>query len=391
MKRFSAQIVITNSGPPLKKPVITAGDDGTIIKVEDTHGDLQEIHSVEFHNGAIIPGFVNCHCHLELSHMKGKTAQGKGLADFIEEVRNSRLSDKDKIITAARSADERMYEAGINLCADICNTSLTFNIKKESKINYISLLEVFGINPGRATQRMAELMKISEEALSMDLPFFPVPHSVYSVSLPLFRLLRAKSNDNRVTSIHFMENPTEADLVEKHSGPLMTSYIRSGLISTGIETVVSHTDAILNEVTGSGNLILVHNTFADRETIRKLKKRERLFWCLCPGSNLYIENNLPPVELLMNEGCEITIGTDSLASNQKLDILGELKTLQLNFPSLSLEELVTWGTLNGAKALGMEKNFGKIEEGRKPGLLLLKNADLTNMKLSQDSFVTRLV
>ena len=71
MKRFSAQYIITNSGPPLKRAVITTEDDGTIINIEDTAGDLKEKHSVEFYNGIIIPGFVNCHCHLELSHMKG--------------------------------------------------------------------------------------------------------------------------------------------------------------------------------------------------------------------------------------------------------------------------------------------------------------------------------
>ena len=70
MKRFSAQYIITNSGPPLKRAIITTEDDGTVINIEDTHGELQEKHSVEFYNGIIIPGFVNCHCHLELSHMK---------------------------------------------------------------------------------------------------------------------------------------------------------------------------------------------------------------------------------------------------------------------------------------------------------------------------------
>ena len=158
-----------------------------------------------------------------------------------------------------------------------------------------------------------------------------------------------------VTSIHFMETPDEAELIENHSGPLMTSYLQSGLISSGIETVKSHSDAVLNEITRSGNLILVHNTFADRKTIREVKKRGNLFWCLCPKSNAYIENKIPPVNLLMEEECTITIGTDSLASNNNLDILEELKVLQMHFPSLSISELVSWATLNGAKALGKRR------------------------------------
>ena len=391
MKRFSAQYIITNSGPPLKRAVITTEDDGTILSIEDTGGNLEEKHSVEFHNGIIIPGFVNCHCHLELSHMKGSVAQGSGLGGFIEQVRNTRDNNSESIITSAYSADNDMYKEGVALCADVCNTSLSFNIKKESRIRYINLLEVFGIDPEKASRRMDEIIKVAEIAEDMNLPFSMVPHSAYSMSLPLLRLLREKSNNNKVTSIHFMETAGEKAFLENHSGPLMTSYKQSGLISSRLETVKSHVDAVLNEITPAGNLILVHNTFVDMDTIRMIKERKNLFWCLCPNSNIYIENEIPPLNLLIEEGCEIVIGTDSLASNNKLNILEELKTLQLNFPSVSIEELVRWATVNGAKALGEEGEFGKIETGKKPGLLLLQNADLINMKLLPGSFVTRLI
>jgi cytosine/adenosine deaminase-related metal-dependent hydrolase len=158
-----------------------------------------------------------------------------------------------------------------------------------------------------------------------------------------------------------------------------------------LETVKSHADAVLNEITLSGNLILTHNTFADRNTIRMIKERGNLFWCLCPNSNIYIENVIPPLNLLIEEGCDIVIGTDSLASNNKLNILEELKTLQFNFPDVSIEDLVYWATLSGAIALGEEDRFGKIETGKKPGLLFLQNVDLNNMKLLPESFVTRLI
>jgi aminodeoxyfutalosine deaminase len=391
MKRFSAQYIITNSGSPLKRAIITTDDDGAIASIEDTLGDLQEKHSVEFHNGIIIPGFVNSHCHLELSHMKDTISSESGLVNFIDQVRNTRASDDENILRSAESADHDMFRAGVNLCADICNTSFTFKLKKESRISYVNLLEVFGIDPVKADRRIAEVVNLSKIAGEMDLPFSIVPHSVYSLSLPLFRLLRDLNNENRITSIHFMETPGESDLVENHSGPLMNSYLQSGLISSGIETVKSHSDAVLNEITRSGNLILVHNTFADRETIRTVKKRGKIYWCLCPKSNLFIEKKIPPLDLLIQEGCDIIIGTDSLASNNNLDILAELKTLQVHFPSLSIEELVSWATINGAKALGMEEQFGKIEPGKKPGLLLLQNIDLQNMKLLPESFVTRLV
>ena len=391
MRHFSAQYILTNSGPPLKRGVVTAEDDGTIISIEDTSGELQEKHSLEFHNGIIIPGFVNCHCHLELSHMKGSLRKGTGLGGFIEQVRNTRSDNSERIISAAKAADSEMYSAGVNLCADVCNTSVTFNIKSESRIKYHNLLEVFGIDPARAEHRMAEIIKVSEIAGGMNLPFSIVPHSVYSLSLTLFRLLREKTIDNSITSIHFMETAAEVTYLENQDGPIMTSYRQSGLIPSRLDSVKTHVDTVLNEITPNGNLILVHNTFAGRETIRDLKKRENIFWCLCPNSNIYIEKAVPLVTLFKEEGCEIITGTDSLASNNKLSIIEELKTLQSYFPSVSLYEMIRWATLNGARALGEDDHFGRIVPGKRPGLLLIQNIDLINMKLLPGSFVTRLI
>jgi len=391
MKRFSSQLIITNTGPPLSRAVITTEDDGSIINIEDTGGILEEKHSIEFHNGIIIPGFVNCHCHLELSHMRSSIPQGKGLGEFISQIRNNRENNNDLITAATFAADNLMYQEGIVLCADICNTSLSFNVKKESKISYVNLLEVFGIDPGKAEKRISDIMDIAERSDEMDLPFAIVPHSVYSVSLPLFRLIQQKSINNKITSMHFMETKGEKDFVEKHSGSLMMTYEQSGLLPLHLETVKSHAEAVMSEITPAGNLMLVHNTFADRDTINKIRQRKSLFWCLCPNSNLYIENELPPLKMLVDEGCEIVIGTDSLASNNSLSILAELKTLQNNFPSVTLEELVRFGTYNGALALGEEDRYGRIETGKKPGLLLLQNVDLVNMKLLPESYVSRLV
>ena len=391
MKRFSAQYILTNSGPPLKRSVITVNNDGSIVSVENTNGALRESQSVEFYNGIIIPGFVNCHCHLELSHLKGKIPENRGLADFITNVRNLRDKNEENIVSASISADNEMYSEGVNLCADICNTSVTFEIKKTSRIRYVNLLEVFGIDPEKADHRMEEILRLSEESEKMDLSGFIVPHSIYSVSLPLFRLLKSKTKKNKVTSIHFLESEDEISFLSDIKGPLRNSYKKNGLLPDNLKTPENHLSAILKEVTSNGNLILVHNTFADQQTVRAINKRRRTFWCLCPDSNKYVENKIPPADMLHAEGCDIVIGTDSPASTKKLSILAELKTLQKYFPSISLEELVRWATINGARALCENQNFGRIVPGIKPGLLVLQDVDLDNFKLLPDTTVTRLL
>jgi aminodeoxyfutalosine deaminase len=389
MKRFSAQYIITNSGPPLKRAIITTEDDGTVISVDDTGGNLTESHSVEFYNGIITPGFVNCHCHLELSHLRGRIAEGGGLGSFIKQILSIREINTDTIIRSASDADSDMYKSGVSLCADICNTPNTFSLKRNSKIKYINLLEVFGIDPYIAEKRLSEILSLAAKAEDMELCYSIVPHSAYSLSRKLFGMLRELNKNNIVTSIHFMESDAEKIFLRSHSSMLLSSYERASL-SRYQEEAETHIDTILNQVTPSGHLILVHNTFADRDTIKAVSERDNISWCLCPDSNHYIERAVPPVSLLLEEGCEIVIGTDSLASNTKLDILREMITLQMNFPSLGIEDLIAWATINGARALGEEKEFGKIGPGMKPGLLLLENVDLENMKLLPTTVVTRL-
>ena len=391
MKRLAAQYIFTNTGSPLIRAVLTTEDDGTIISIEDNAGDLNEKHSTEFYNGIIIPGFINCHCHLELSHMKGFASEGLGLGGFIEQIRSTRDDKKENISSSAYTADKNMFKEGIVLCGDVCNTSDSFKIKKKSRLSYINFLEVFGLDPDKAQKRIDEIMKVAETATEMDLLFYFVPHSAYSMSLTLFSLLRKKSLNNKVTTIHFMETAEEETFLKNHSGTLLSSYKRTGLMPSRLEIAKSHADVVINEITRSGNLILVHNVFADRNTIRLIMERGNLYWCLCPNSNLYLENKIPPLNLLIEEGCTIVIGTDSLASNTNLSILEELKTLQFNYPDISIGDLILWATLNGAKALGEEERFGKIEPGKKPGLLILQNVDLQNMKLLPESFVTRLI
>jgi cytosine/adenosine deaminase-related metal-dependent hydrolase len=371
MRKFSAQYIFTNTGKPLKRGIITVDDNGLIVDVEDTNGLLTEKSSVEFYNGVIVPGFVNCHCHLELSHLKGKIDEGKGLGNFIEQVITQRDFNLDNTKNNVE-ADAAMFKEGISLCADICNNDSTFQLKKNSRIKYINMLEAFGLDTVEAQNRIDKIIKLAKASANLNIPYNFVPHAVYSTSLVLFRLLKQLSRENQVTSIHFMETKDE---------------------KTGTtELVKNNIDAVLNEITKSGNLILVHNTFITNEILRVVSKRPNLFFCLCPASNIYIEKKLPPVFLLKEVFFQnIVIGTDSLASNKTLSILEELKILQHNFPEITFDELIKWATINGAIALGETEFFGTIETGKPSGLVLISEIDLENMKLKPDSFASRLV
>ncbi|MCU0455637.1 MAG: amidohydrolase family protein [Bacteroidales bacterium] len=390
MRRISAQYVITNDRPVLRRAVVSAEDDGTITGIMENDGLLTEKQSVEFYNGIIIPGFVNCHCHLELSHLKGEIPEGAGLPEFIMNIRNRRdRNEGDPAVM--KKAVMQMADEGIVLCGDICNNASAFSTKENSNIAWHSFIEVFGIDPARAEKRIAEAGQTAEEAGKYGFSYSVTPHSLYSVSLPLLRLLKEYTSENRVTSVHFMESESEKQFLRDNTGSLKESYERSGLLTDDIMTPAGHAEGILDEITLSGNLILVHNTFTDAATVKKVLQRKNTWWCLCPGSNLYVEGRMPPVDMLISEGCELVLGTDSLASNKNLSILSEMKLISEYFPAVRLEEMIRWATLNGARALDKENIFGKIASGMKPGLLLLENADLLNMKLLPETTVKRLL
>jgi cytosine/adenosine deaminase-related metal-dependent hydrolase len=133
-------------------------------------------------------------------------------------------------------------------------------------------------------------------------------------------------------------------------------------------------------------LLLVHNTFIPDEDIHFAIDYARqnlsgLHFCLCVNANLYIENSLPPVKKLMDAGAHIVLGTDSYSSNHQLSIAAEIKSIRQHFPTVPLETILQWATLNGASALGRSDELGSFEKGKLPGVVLL-DEDLKPRRLA---------
>jgi cytosine/adenosine deaminase-related metal-dependent hydrolase len=152
--------------------------------------------------------------------------------------------------------------------------------------------------------------------------------------------------------------------------------------------------SVLKHLPVENPLLLVHNTLLEKSVIDELKKQRsatNTFFVLCPNSNLFIENKMPPVSLLKKEGLIICLGTDSLASNHELSLLSEMKTIQNSFPEITLEELIMWGCSNGAKAIQAEKKLGSFEAGKQPGINLISGIDFKQMKFTPASRVERLI
>lgn len=396
MRKISATYIFPGNRPPLKNGILICDDDGTILDLIDTGGQLREQAGMEFYSGILVPGFVNAHCHLELSHLKGKIPEKTGLGGFLGFINKLRNQEEDPEM-AMEKADFQMWSSGIVAVGDVSNSYSSMEIKKNSRIKYHTFVEAFGFHPSRAEKAFAFAEFVESMFREFGLPASVTPHSPYSVSELLFQKIRQKALvEDNILSVHNQESQDETEFFLKGTGPLFhhLSEILGLDISHWKPTGKSSMEFTLSFIPRKNPLLLVHNTFTSFEDIQLLKRQrnmENTFLVLCPNANLYIENKLPPIHLFKKENMNICLGTDSLASNHQLSVLQEMITLQKFFPEITLQELVEWGCWNGSLALGLNDFFGSLDPGKKPGVNLISGADLRQLKLTEKSKVKRLI
>ncbi len=342
--------------------------------------------------GILTPGFINCHCHLELSHMKGLIPEKTGLVDFVFSVVTQRHFAEEEILEAIANAESEMIQNGIAAAGDISNTSFTNAQKLQQNLHYYNFVETSGWLPQVARQRF-ERSKEVYDLFEKHFPASIVPHAPYSVSDDLWSLIKPFYT-NKAVSIHNQETAFEDELFLHNSGDFTRMYKMMNLDTSFFKlSGKSSLQTYFHKLTDAAHVILVHNTFIkekDVEFVKNARPDDFVSFCLCVNANQYIEQSLPPVEMFRKKHCNIVLGTDSLASNWSLSILDEMKTIQKSFPSIPLEELLMWATLNGARALQMDNKLGSFEKGKQPGVVLLQGFDV-NFKDLQSVVVKRLV
>ena len=351
---------------------------------------------VEVYSGVLSPGFVNCHCHLELSHMKGVIPEGTGLVDFLSTVIRQRAeaAPPEGVAEAIAAGEQEMLDNGIMAVGDICNTADTVAQKALGRLYYHNFIETMGfVEEGAAARFAHSLAVFNAFAEAYQLPIESnsiVPHAPYSVSGALFRLI-AGFPGNHLLTIHNQESETENEWLLSGKGDFLRLYAALGLdVSFYRGTGKRSLESFLPYFYRNQSLILVHNVATGAEDVRAARAGgPDLYFCLCPNANLYISGQLPDVELLQRQGCRIVIGTDSLASNRQLSILEELKTLQRAFPGLPTPTLLQWATAGGAEALQAEGVLGTFAAGKQPGVVLIEGGE--GDRLTAGARVRRLV
>ena len=328
--------------------------------------------------------------------MKGHIPKHTGLVDFVLKVVTERHYAEHEILEAIEDAEDEMLQNGIVAVGDICNNTLSIVQKNKGRLRYHNFIETSGFVPAFAKDRFDKSVAILEEYRSTVIgqQSMITPHAPYSVSPELFKMINDFPENNLLT-IHNQETAAENEFFEKATGEFLRLYQQMGIdisffkpsAKTSLQTWVPY-------FTKDQSIILVHNVSTSAEDLEFMKLQTpnpklKTFFCLCPNANLYISNTLPDVNLLMKHTDDIVLGTDSLASNDQLSILAEIKTLQNNFEEIDLATLLKWATSNGARALQMDETVGSFEKGKQPGLLLIDGAG--DFKTNENTSVKRIL
>lgn len=370
--------------------VLVTKEDGTIealLPASEAGSDCIELE------GILMPGLINCHCHLELSHLKDVIPPHTGLIEFLCSVVTKRGFDPALIQEKIAAAEREMWEGGIVAVGDIGNTADTATTKANSAIYWQNFVEVLSFSDEKAMENLSHFQQqkmLLETAMQKNpVPSRTtlVPHAPYSISPKSFEWINQQTA-GQIISIHNQEHPAENDLYQHGGGDYLRLFKIFGIQQSPFPiTGVSSIRSVLPYFNQGQTIFLIHNTCSTEEDIMWINQYAaqhglRVVYCLCINANLYIENKVPPVELLRKHQCEIVLGTDSYSSNWQLSIAKEIAALHLHFPQLPIAELLQWATQAGARALQWDNQLGNFKKGKKPGLTLLNIATGTSTRIN---------
>ncbi|MEE4198415.1 MAG: amidohydrolase family protein [Bacteroidales bacterium] len=394
MRRIAANYIFPVTSGPLKNGIVELDEQGTILAVIDTKGELSESRNLEFYNGILVPGFVNSHCHLELSALQNAFPGQQGLPYFIEQMITYRRKEKISTdVQSMKAADQLMFQNGIAAVGDIVNTPRSLDIKRESKIYYHTFVEVSGMGPD-VQERFHAAAKLREKFVQYGLSSSVVPHAPYSVSDRLFEMIKQDAvQHDTILSMHNQESREENKMFVQGEGKLIDTLKAAGInLSHWQKSGKTSLETILGYLPPNNHILFVHNLYSTAEEIRQVCKNfSGSFFVLCPLSNVFLENRVPDLSSFRDCPGKIALGTDSLASNRTLSVLDEMKILVRHNPDLAFQELLPWASYNGARALKIDSRFGSLQKGKSPGLNLITSFDFDKMQITEDSTVKRIV
>jgi cytosine/adenosine deaminase-related metal-dependent hydrolase len=366
------------SQPPIRDAWLRT-DRGRIIAFGHSRpGDFTADDEIDLGEVAVLPGLVNAHTHLELSWMRERIAETDDFAEWIRAIirlKNDAAEQGDFIATAIDAAIREARDFGTSLVGDITNTLTTSGALRAHGMAGVVFLELLGFRAEDAAALMqAASERLNGQPASDLLRHTLAPHSPYSVSPALFGLIRnALQRDPFArSSIHLGESAAEVEFLKHGTGPCRAALDEVGKWDASWRpphcTPVEYLDrmGLIDD-----RILIVHGVQFGADELQRLASKGATI-VTCPRGNIRTGAGAPPIEEFFESGVGVAVGTDSLASVSDLNIFSELVEMRRLAPALPARVLLESATINGARALGFEADFGTIDSGKRDALIAVQ-------------------
>ena len=320
-----------------------------------------------------MPGLVNTHCHLELTAMRG-FLEGLDFRSWILRLTTAKRAvlSREMLLDAARYGLAEGLRRGITTYADTCDSGVAIDAMCEREVRGVMYQEVFGPDPTQCAGSLEELRTKIEAMRPRETPLVRIgvsPHAPYTVSDALFSAVaRYAVAEKLPVAVHIAESRLEEELVVHGWGAFA-----DGLRSRGIAVAPRATSPIrLLEVLGvlDARPLLIHCVGVDAGDVRAIATTKCAV-AHCPASNAKLGHGIAPVLALLAAGVPVGLGSDSMASNNRMDLLEEARLTILlqrahtgSHQAMSASEALALATIRGATALGLERETGSLEVGK---------------------------
>ena len=371
MIRYHARWVVPITSPPIANGVVAV--EGTQIAFVGESGDAPAGEDVDFGNAILLPGLVNAHCHLELTAMRG-FLEDLDFRRWILRLTNARRAvlDRDALLDSAHYGIEEGLLAGITTYADTGDSGVAMQAMRDSGVRGINYQEVFGPDPAHCAASIAGLKEKVAGLRYLETPLVCVgvsPHAPYTVSDDLFRATTDLAREWRLPmAIHIAESELEQQLVVDAEGPFADGLRRRGI---AVERRGSTPIEVLDRLgVLDAKPLLIHCVRANADDISRIAASASPV-AHCPASNAKLGHGVAPLDELLTAGVTVGLGSDSMASNNRMDILEEGRLALLaqrmrvgSHSTPTAADVLALATIGCAAALGLSDRIGSLDVGK---------------------------
>jgi cytosine/adenosine deaminase-related metal-dependent hydrolase len=362
--------VLPVSQPPIQEGAVVV-QGGQIRAVGPAREVLSDFKGLicDHGSGAILPGLVNCHTHLEFSALAGRIPpQERWEAWLAAALAQREALDPTAVETGIVQGIEALRRSGTALVGEVSNTGASLPHLENSPLAYHLFYECLGFHLKERLE-LGECFEFFADAAVAGNPCVSAAaHAPYSVSAALFQAVSRWNGEARPQTVHLGESRAELDFLAAGHGFFQDLLKSRGRWREDFRPPASSPTSYLHALDFLGpRTLAVHGVWLD-EPDCQLLARSGTWLVLCPRANRYTGAGVPPVDRLLETGVNLALGTDSLAGNWDLNLFGEMRWLHRNFPAYPGDLWLRLGTLNGARALGRDRDLGSLEPGKKAAL-----------------------